>query len=73
MYKNTFRRAQTLKTTLEKEFTKELRKSKSFLSDAVAVYRESYVKTITSKKEESGDLIFETLMGQLELIHSSNI
>jgi len=50
MYKNTFRRAQTLKTTLEKEFTKELRKSKSFLSDAVAVYRESYVKTITSKK-----------------------
>lgn len=47
MYKNTFRRAQT---ALEKGFTKELRKSKSFLSDAVAVYRESYVKTITSKK-----------------------
>ena len=56
MYKNTFRRAQTLKTTLEKEFTKELRKSKSFLSDAVAVYRESYVKTITSKKKKNQEI-----------------
>lgn len=31
MYKNTFRRAQTLETTLEIEFTKELSKNKSFL------------------------------------------
>ena len=38
MYKNTFRRAQTLKITLEMEFTKLLSKSKSFFSDAVAVY-----------------------------------
>lgn len=39
MYKNTFRRAQTLETTLEIEFTKELSKKKFSFSDAVAVYR----------------------------------
>jgi len=60
MYKNTFRRAQTLETTLEIEFTKELSKNKSFLFLMLLLCTD-YL-TLTSKKEETGDLI---LVGQL--------
>ena len=42
MYKNTFRRAQTLETTLEIEFTKDLSKSKSFLSLMLLLCTDSY-------------------------------
>ena len=44
MYKNTFRRAQTLKITLEMEFTKLLSKSKSFLFPMLLLCTDSYKK-----------------------------
>jgi len=60
MYKNTFRRAQTLETTLEIEFTKELSKNKSFLF--LMLLLSDYLTITSKKKEETGDLI---LVGQL--------